>query len=702
MYTREQQQKYIELTRQLEKEVGKKTGKEEAKELIESLKGVIRFHDYRYYVLADPVIPDKEYDELFRYLKELENTYPDLITTDSPTQRVATGLTEEFPEVRHLVGMLSLDNSYNEEDLLDFDRRVKELTGLIDVEYCVEPKFDGTGISLIYENDRLTRGASRGNGVVGEDITPNLKVLRSIPLHTQFSQLEIQTIELRGEVLMNKDNFKQLNHERIERGESPFANPRNSVAGSLRMKDPKIVAERGMEAFIYDISYVRGPRGNDLLGNKIQKREANTGLLHNLGFKTPYNEIKVLNDISEVLEYCREWEKKRDDYEYEIDGMVLKVNDLSLQEKLGYTSHHPRWAMAYKFKARQGSSKIEKVNFQVGRIGFVTPVAKITPVMIGGVQVSSVSMFNEDFIKDKDLRIGDKVLVERAGDVIPYIVKPVKDARTGDEQKIIFPRTCPSCGQDLVRLEDEAIWQCTNIDCPAQILERVIHFVSKSAMDIDGLGKNLVIKFRNQGFLKRIPDIYRLDYEKIKRLGGFGERSVSNLCEAVEKSRHRSLDRLLFALGIRYIGKTTAQLLAERVNELEELKEWSVEDLESIRDIGSKVAQSVYEFFHNEKNLELIRELKELGVETGISERKPKGGKLTGKSFVFTGALEKFTRSESKEAVEDLGGKVSGSVSSNTDYLVVGKDPGSKLEKAQKTGTVKILSEQEFKTLIES
>jgi len=697
MYAQEQQQEYIRLTQhfieQLQK--GPIKDKQQAKKIIEDLRNVVRYHDYRYYVLADPVISDPEYDTLFKAIQRIEELFPDLLTNNSPTQRIPQGLTEEFPEVEHLVAMLSLDNSYNQEDLVEFDRRVRELSGVNKVSYSVEPKFDGAGISLIFENDEFTRGATRGNGAVGDDITPNLKTLRSIPLKPDFSSLGINKIEVRGEVLIPKDQFKRINEKRIEEGKTPFANPRNCASGSLRMLDPKIVAKRGLEAFIYDISYAVDQEGNNLIGHDLKYRAPNVENLHKLGFKVPYDELKVFDNMDDVLQYCQEWEEKRDDYAYEIDGMVVKVNDLALQEKLGFTSHHPRWAMAYKFKARQATSTLKQVQFQVGRVGTVTPVAKIKPVHIGGATISSISMFNEDFIKEKDIRVGDQVLVERAGDVIPYIVKPVEDARDGSEEAIAYPKNCPSCGTQLVRPEGEAHWICTNVDCPAQVLERMYHFVSKGAMDIDGLGEKQVKRFYDLGFIKRIPDIYKLDYDQISQLEGFGEKSVQNLSSAIEASKNGELYRLLFGLGIRFVGKTTAKLLASKIHSIEDLKYWTRDDLESIQDVGPVVAQSIVDFFKHEANLELIRELKSLGVKTyeEQGEAEPQSNKLEGQTFVLTGTLPNYSRDKAKEMIESAGGKVASTVSSNTDYLVAGENPGSKLQKAENLGNVEVLDE---------
>ncbi len=700
MYTPEKEKELIEKTRKLLNiKITDIKDKEEAESIAKELREVIRYHDWRYYVLANPVISDYEYDKLFHLLKDIEKKWPEIITSDSPTQRVASELTKTFPEVRHLAPMLSLDNSYDEEDLREFDRRVKELTGREDIEYAVEPKFDGAGISLVYEDNLFKRGATRGDGIVGEDITQNLKTIKTIPLYADFKSHGIKTIEIRGEVLMRKDIFKKLNEERLEEGLPPFANPRNAAAGSLRLQNPKEVAKRKLEAFVYQITYAVDEKGNNFLGNKIRYHYEAIKLLYSLGFRTPIpeKEIKVCKNIEEVIKECKEWEKKRDEYPYELDGMVIKVNDISLYEKLGVTSHHPRWAIAFKFKARQATTRIVDVVFQVGRTGAVTPVAKLEPVEIGGVTVSSVSLINEDFIREKDIRIGDLVLVERAGDVIPYIVKVIKEARIGKEKPIEFPKNCPSCGSPLVKLPGEAVWRCINANCPAQVVERIAYFASKDAMDIRGLGLNTVKKFYELGFLRTIPDIYRLPYEKIKQLPGWGEKSAENLKKAVEESKNRPIHRLITGLSIRYVGKVTARTLADHIRCVEDLKDWTVEDLEKLPDIGYVVAHSIYDFFHNENNIKMIYELKELGIRT--CKEKEKAGILEGKTFVFTGTLKCCSREKAQEMVEALGGKTSNSVSRKTSYLVVGENPGSKLKKAQSLG-IPVISEEEFLKMV--
>ncbi len=700
MYTEEKQRQLIQKTKQLLNiTIDQIKTLDDAKAIINDLREVIRYHDWRYYVLANPVISDYEYDKLFHLLKKIEQKFPELITPDSPTQRVASGLTKEFPQVKHLAPMLSLDNSYNEEDLRDFDRRVKEATGLYTIEYSVEPKFDGAGISLVYEDNLFIRGATRGDGIVGEDITNNLKTIKTIPLSADFKSYGIKKIEIRGEVLIRKDLFKEINQERLEEGLPPFANPRNAAAGSIRLQDPKEVARRGLEAFVYQITYAVDPEGNNLLGTKIKKHNESIRMLYELGFRSPFKEIKVCRGIDEVIDYCRQWQEKRDEYPYELDGMVVKVNDIALYEKLGVTSHHPRWAIAFKFKARQATTRIIKVVFQVGRTGAVTPVAKLEPVEIGGVTVSSVSLINEDFIKEKDIRIGDLVLIERAGDVIPYVVKVITEARTGKEKPLEFPKNCPSCGSPLVKPPGEAVWRCVNINCPAQVVERMIYFASKDAMDIRGLGEAIIRKFYELGYLKSIPDIYRLPYEKIKNLEGWGEKSVENLKKAVEESKHRPINRLITGLGIRYVGKVTAKTLAEHIRCVEDLEKWSVEELETLPDIGYVVARSIYDFFHNEQNINMIKELKSLGVQTCKEKEEKVQHIFDGKTFVFTGALKCCSREVAQEIVERLGGHATNSVSKKTSYVVVGENPGSKFRKAQQLG-ITTINEDEFIQMI--
>lgn len=696
MYSSDQTRKLQQLT----KDLLKKTGAASVAGInIEELREVLRFHEYRYYIMNDPLLADAEYDQLFKCLEKMEAATPSLVRPDSPTQRVAKGLTKDFVTVQHLVPMLSLDNSYNADDLVDWDRKVRELSGLKEPEYCVEPKFDGASISLIYENDLLFRGATRGDGVEGDEITTNIRQIRSVPLAARFSDYGVEQIEIRGEVLLTKANFKKYNDQLATQNLPPLANPRNAAAGSLRIKDPKEVSRRNLEAFLYHISYYTHP--NKPVHKKLKTHSGCLEMLWDLGFRSPMKEKVVVKGIQAVVDYCNAYEAKRDDLPYEIDGMVIKVNDIETQEQLGMTSHHPRWAIAYKFKARQGTSKLLGVEFQVGRTGSITPVAKIEPVYIGGVTVSSISLFNEDVIKEKDLLIGDTVLVERAGDVIPYIVKSLADLRTGKEKKIVFPTHCPVCNSKLEKPQEEAVWRCTNVDCPAQVVERIIHFTSKDAMDIRGFGEANVIKFYDLGFLKDIPGIYRLPYDKIRSLEGFGDKSLTNLQSAIENSKSQPLHRLIFALGIRYVGETTAKTLAQAVSNLKEFAGKSLEELQGMEDVGPKVAGSIYQFFRNASNIKLLDELETLGLSL---ENKKKSvstdGNLAGKTFLFTGTLPTLKRSDAEAMAEANGGKLLSGVSSKLDYLVVGEDAGSKLEKAKKINSVKIISEEEFLRLI--
>ena len=667
---------------------------------IELLRDVLRFHEYRYYILSDPLISDNEYDVLFTALEKLEKNNPSLIVSDSPTQRVAKGLTTQFPVVQHLVPMLSLENSYNADDLRDFDRKAKELSGLSDIEYCVEPKFDGAGISLIYEDDKLVRGATRGDGVEGEEITINLKQIRSIPLSAKFSAHGIKQVEIRGEVMMNKESFRKYNETLLAQHLPPLANPRNAASGALRIKDPKEVSKRSLEAFLYHISDLITSDGQHT-SSVLHTHSGSLDMLWELGLRSPHKEKKVCKGIDEVIHYCQEYEAKRDDLPYEIDGMVVKVNNLEIHDKLGMTTHHPRCAIAFKFKARQATSRLRAVEFQVGRTGSVTPVAKIEPVPIGGVTVSSISLHNEEFIRERDIMIGDQVLVERAGDVIPYIVKALTDVRTGQEQNIDFPKYCPACHDELVKPEEEAVWRCTNINCPAQVVERIIHFTSKDAMDIRGLGEANIRKFYELGFLKDIPGIYQLPYDQIRSLEGFGERSLQNLKEAIEKSKAQPLHRLMNAMGIRYVGETTAKVLANHVEHMLEYSKYEKESLLELEDVGIKVAESIYQFFHNDDNINMLKLLEELGVNLkNIRQQVSGDGQLGGLTFLFTGTLTELKRSEAEALVEKNGGKILGGVSTKLNYLIVGEDAGSKLEKAKKIANIRIITEREFLEMI--
>ena len=664
-----------------------------------SLKQVLKFHEYQYYVSANPLISDYEYDNLYQQLLQLEAANPALISADSPSQRVGNSLNQQFETVPHLVPMLSLENSYNAEDLNDFDRKAKEGAQLEQITYCVEPKFDGASISLVYENDILVRACTRGDGVAGEEITQNIKQIRSIPLSIPLSSYGIQQMEIRGEVIMSKKSFEEFNQKLIAKQLAPLANPRNAAAGSLRMKDPKEVAERNLDAFIYHISFYTLQSGAST-PELLKTHSGSLELLWNMGFRSPQKEKKLMPHIEGVIQFCKDFEIERDSLPYEIDGLVIKINDFALQEKLGMTSHHPRWAIAYKFKARQATTILENVEFQVGRTGAVTPVAKLQPVAIGGVTVSSISMHNEEYIKEKDLRLGDTVIIERAGDVIPQIVQSISTLRKGTEKIIEFPNNCPVCEYPLEKEETEAVWRCNNPACTAQIVERMIHFVSKDAMDIKSFGDANIRKFYELGLLKNIPQIYQLDFAQIGQLEGFGKKSVDNLMAAIEASKQQPLFRLIYALGIRYVGETTAKTIASQIHHILDLVELTEEQLQSFEDVGVKVAKSISHYFSEEKNIQLIKELEALGLNMIQTNATAVDGNLSGLNFLFTGTLTQLKRSEAEAMVESRGGHILSGVSSKLNYLVVGEDAGSKLEKAKKIASIKIITEAEFVELI--
>lgn len=666
---------------------------------IDSLKQVLKFHEYQYYVAANPFISDFEYDNLYQHLIQIETANPSLISADSPSQRVGNSLNQQFETIPHLVPMLSLENSYNAEDLNDFDRKAKEGAQLDSITYCVEPKFDGASISLVYENDILVRACTRGDGVAGEEITQNIKQIRSIPLSIPLSKYGIQQMEIRGEVIMSKKSFDDFNQKLIAKQLPTLANPRNAAAGSLRMKDPKEVGERNLDAFIYHISfYTLLPEAT--IPELLKTHSGSLELLWNMGFRSPQKEKKLINSINGVIEFCKDFEMERDNLPYEIDGLVIKINDFALQEKLGMTSHHPRWAIAYKFKARQATTLLENVEFQVGRTGAVTPVAKLQPVAIGGVTVSSISMHNEEYIKEKDLRLGDTVIIERAGDVIPQIVQSITSLRKGTEKIIEFPTTCPVCDYTLEKEETEAVWRCNNPVCTAQIVERIIHFVSKDAMDIKSFGDANIRKFYELNLLHNIPEIYQLDFDTIGKLEGFGKKSVDNLKAAIEASKQQPLYRLIYALGIRYIGETTAKTIASQIHHILDLVELSEEQLQSFEDVGVKVAKSISHYFNDAKNIQLIKDLEALGLNMIQTNTTAVDGNLSGLNFLFTGTLTQLKRSEAEAMVEARGGHILSGVSSKLNYLVVGEDAGSKLEKAKKIASIKIITEMDFIELI--
>jgi DNA ligase (NAD+) len=704
MYTAEKQQVFTDLSKKF---LNTKAEKQD----IETLREVLVFHERKYYIDDNPLISDFEYDQLYKQLVALEETYPDLITPDSPTQRVSNDLSGDFPPVQHTVPMLSLDNSYNEDDLNDFDTSIKKLCGLdsdTSIEYTVEPKYDGGSIALLYENDLLVRAATRGNGTFGEEMTPNAKSMSSIPLKALFSSHGIVKAELRGEALIRKDNFERINAEREKEGLTLFANPRNAATGGLRTKDANETRKRGLEAFVYQLAYAVDKAGNDVLP-ALESHFAGIELLGSLGFKIPKEEKKLCKNISEVHQFVKEWEAKRDDFAYEIDGMVIKVNRLDYQAKCGFTAHHPRWAVAFKFKAKQATSKLIAVEYQVGKVGSITPVAKIEPVYLAGVTVSSISLHNEEFITSKDLRLGDTVLVERAGDVIPYIVKSFPELRKGDEKVISFPEYCPvnptETAVALIKEEGESAWRCPNCVCGAQDLQKMIFHVSKEAMDIDGFGKSNVERFYELGWLRDISDIYCLDYESIASLDGFGKRSADKIKASVEKAKQNPIQKLLHSLSIHHLGKRASKLIAEQISHVLDLQTWQKERYLEIKDIGPVVAENVSTWFANEKNITMLQKMESNGVNLyQTTDDKPleiaEGAVFSGKTILFTGTLLKMGRKEAEEKAAKAGARNISAVSSNLNILVVGEKAGSKLKKAQELGTVQIMTEDEFLRMI--
>ena len=712
MYSTAQQNEFFKLSKTYT-QAGSKERKQPAATQLQQLRDLIRYHEWRYYVQNDPIISDYEYDSLFKLLESLEAANPLFITPDSPTQRVSDDMTSDFETVRHLRPMLSLANSYNLEDLVEFDKQIKSLLKIEeteDIEYIVEPKFDGGSIGLVYENNQLVRAATRGNGQEGDNITNNAKAIKSIPLRADFASKGIFQAEIRGEALIRKDNFEKINQERVKSGQSIFANPRNAATGALRMKNPQEVADRQLDAFLYSLGVALDKDGNDMIAQTFPSHKASLDFMASIGFKIPTNESKVCKNIQEVNRFCEAWAAKRETYAYEIDGMVIKVNDRELQVRAGHTSHHPRWAIAYKFQAKQATTILEKVEYQVGKIGTITPVAKVTPVSLAGVTISSISLHNSDFIIEKDIRLGDKVLIERAGDVIPYIVKSLADLRDGSEQIITYPEFCPinDTGQPikLVRQEGEAAWRCPTCVCGAQDLQRLIFHVSKDAMNIDGMGKSIVEKFFELGWIRTYADIYRLDYKKISQLEGFGDKSAKNLETSINKAKNNPIHRLLYSLTIHHFGKKVSKLIAAEIKSVFDLCNWQLEDFTNIKDIGPVVAENIVEYFSNPKNIEILREMEALGVnmkqlESDLPIQAKETGPLVGKSILFTGSLQQLSRREAQQKAEAAGAKNVSSVSKKLNILVIGEKPGSKKKKALELGTVEILSEEQFLALLE-
>ncbi|MEO0162168.1 MAG: NAD-dependent DNA ligase LigA [candidate division WOR-3 bacterium] len=661
---------------------------EEAKKEIEKLRKEINYHNYRYYVLNQPVISDYEYDQLYKRLVELEKKFPELITPDSPTQRVGGEPLKEFKTVEHKIKMLSLDNTYSEEELLEFDRRVKKGLGRT-VKYEVTLKIDGVAVTLHYKDGKFVLGATRGDGIHGDDITQNIKTIKSVPLELLTDDPELKNIEVRGEVYLSKKNFEKINKEREEKGEPIFANPRNAAAGTLKLLDPKEVARRNLDLFIHTIPVQPGPHHTSHF-ETLKK-------LGTAGFKVVPH-IELCNDINEVIKYMKKWQDKRDELEYEVDGLVIKVDNFADRELLGYTIKSPRWAIAYKYPARQAITKLKDIQLQVGRTGRVTPVAILEPVPLSGTTISRATLHNEDEIKRKDIRIGDYVIIEKGGEVIPKVVGVVKERRTGKERIFKFPEKCPVCGEKIYRLEGEADWRCVNSSCPAQIKAAILHFASRQAMDIEGLGEVLVNKLVDLGIVKSFDDIYKLQLKTIADLERMGEKSAQNLINAIEKSKERDFVNVLYALGIPNVGINASNLLANEFKNIDNLMNASFEQLTAIPGIGEVVAEGIINYFKSPKNRRLIENLKKAGLKFE-TEKVVSEGPLKNKTFVFTGELSSMTREEAQAIVRKLGGHPSSSVSKNTDYVVVGTAPGSKYEKAKKLG-VKIIDEQEFLKMI--
>jgi len=660
-------------------------------ERIEELREGINYHNYRYYVLDSPEISDAEYDRLFDELAELEKRYPELITPDSPTQRVGAVPLEEFKTVRHSHPMLSLNKATSEAEFLDFHRRVLGLSELSEKEirYTVEPKFDGLAVELVFERGIFSLGSTRGDGVVGEDVTLNLRTIRPIPLRLMASP-NPELIEVRGEVIMNKGDFETLNKKREKTGEALFANPRNAAAGSVRQLDPKITSTRPLNMFAYGIGRVEG--------KELTNHWDSILYLKGLGLKISHY-IELCESVDQVKAYYQRILDLRNDLPYEIDGIVIKVNEFSVQAKLGELSRSPRWAVAWKFPAQQENTTIRDIIVSVGRTGALTPVAMLKPVRVGGVQVSRASLHNEDEIRKKDVRIGDTVVIQRAGDVIPEVVKVIASRRTGKERKFTMPDRCPVCGSKAERPLGEAIHRCTGIACPAQIKENLAHFVSKGAMDMDGLGHKLLEQMVDKNIIQDQADLYLLKKEDVMRMDRMGDKLAENLLSAIQKSRNPSLTNLIYALGIRNVGYHLAGVLARHFESIDNLGRQTTEDLTRVHEIGPIVAESIYNFFHNPKNLKVLEKLKKGGVTFPVEKAEVREAPLVGKTFVLTGGLDSFTRDEARKTIEDRGGRVSSSVSEKTDFVVVGIDPGSKYDTALKLG-VKALNEDEFKKMV--
>ena len=666
---------------------------------IESLREEINKHNYNYYILTKPVISDEEFDKLLKELEKLESEHPELITPDSPTQRVGSDLTKEFKPAEHKIPMLSLSNTYSEDELYDFDRRVKDgLSSDEKVDYVVELKIDGASVSINYVNGVLKKAATRGDGTVGEEITNNVRTIKSVPLKIQKDKAipyKLNDFEVRGEVFMNIKDFEKLNKERAKEGEKTFANPRNSTAGTLKLQDPKIVAKRPLNTFLYNLI---SPR------DELKSQEENLSIIKKLGFKVNPNYRKC-SSIEEVIKVCHEFEKLREKLEYEIDGAVIKVNSIKQQNQLGSIAKAPRWAVAFKFKSKQATTVINDIVWQVGRTGAITPVAELEPVFLAGSTISRATLHNFDEIQRKDIRVGDTVIIEKGGDVIPKVVEVKLSKRSRSSKKTKPPEKCPACNSKLFKPEGEVAYYCENTECPDQIKGRIEHFASRGAMDIEGLGESLIDLFVEKGFLKTYSDIYKLIDRKselvsIERLG---EKSVTNLLKSIEKSKERPFDKVLFAMGIRYVGSGAAKKLASHFNNIDALIKASEEEITEVYEIGESISKSVKKFFSDAHNKKIIKELKKVGLKFSFVDRKDsvlKDNFFKGKNFVLTGTLSDYSREEAGEIITNFGGNVTSSVSSKTDYVLAGEKAGSKLDKAKSLG-VKIINENDFKEKID-
>jgi DNA ligase (NAD+) len=659
----------------------------EAKKKISELRAAIDHHSYRYHVLDEPEIADAEYDALVGRLMELEDSWPDLVTPDSPTQRVGAPPSDLFAPVHHRTSMMSLDNCFSLEELLAWGKRVERGIGTVDA-YVTELKMDGIAVNLIYERGSLVTGATRGDGRVGEDITSNLKTIPSVPLKLRSGAPDF--LEVRGEIYMQVADFEKLNRGLEEAGARSFANPRNAAAGSLRQKDPRVTSERKLSIVVHGVGYAEGMR--------FKSHTEALAAVREWGLRTnPENQRA--STLDKVYEICSHWAEHRHDVPYEIDGVVVKVDAIAQQEELGSTAKAPRWAIAYKFPPEERTTVLQDIQVHIGRTGAATPFARLEPVFVGGVTVGTATLHNEDEVARKDVRIGDTVIVRRAGDVIPEVVGPVVSLRTGSERSFAMPRKCPSCGSDIVRMEGEAVARCVGLDCPSQRVERIFHFASRGAMDIEGLGYQTIQALINKGHLRDIGDIYFLTAEQLAELDGFAEKSIDNLVKAIQRSKKRPLANLIYGLGIRHVGGTAAELIAIEAGSLDRLQSMTVDELVALEGVGAVIAESIAAFFAQERNLEVLDKLRAAGAVNRAPARR-KAGPLQGQTFVLTGSLEKFSRPEATRALEGLGAKVTSSVSKKTSYVVAGDAPGSKLERAQAL-KIPVLDEAGLEQLLE-